>query len=464
MDKIKLHPKDNVEVLLQGENAGHKVAILDIKKGQSIIKYGNPIGYAIEDIKAGDLVHTHNIKTHLEGKLEYSYNPVILPQAQVKEFEFMGYKRPDGRVGIRNDIWIIPTVGCVNKAASKIASRFDNVIAFEHPYGCSQMGDDQENTQKILSALVKHPNAGGVLVLGLGCENNNIEVFKKVLGTWDENHVKFLNLQDVSDEEKESDKIINKLTENANKYKLTKCSSKDLIIGLKCGGSDGFSGITGNPLVGRISDMIIKAGGSSVLTEVPEMFGAEHLLMNRAINKEVFEKIVYMINDFKDYYIKNNQPVYENPSPGNKKGGITTLEDKSLGCTQKSGDCPVVDVLNYGDQVISRGLNLLSGPGNDIVAVTNLAAAGCQLILFTTGRGTPLGSPAPVIKIATNNDLYTKKPNWCDFDASLIFKNGMDKTADLLMESIIKTIEGEPTKNEINEYYDIAIFKNGVTL
>lgn len=450
---------DNVEVNIEN---GHKYAICDIKKGENIIKYGQPIGHATEDIKKGEHIHTHNLKTNLSGKLDYTYTPTDFKvEKKESDLYFMGYVRENGEVGIRNDIWIVNTVGCVNKIAEKIAEK-TGAKHFPHPFGCSQLGDDQEITQKILCGMVNHPNAGGVLVLGLGCENNNIDVFKGVLKEWDDNRVKFLNTQDFEDEIAEGVRLIEELKANAEKTKREKVHISKLKVGLKCGGSDGFSGITANPLVGRFCDALTSFGGSCVLTEVPEMFGAEHLLMNRCENKEIFEKTVKLINDFKEYYIRHNQVVYENPSPGNKKGGITTLEEKSLGCVQKGGLSTVVDVLDYGDRLTKNGLSLLNGPGNDIVAVTNLMAAGVNLILFTTGRGTPLGAPVPTVKIATNNDLATRKKNWIDFDASPLLK-GEDVT-DKLIEYVISVANGEKTKNEENGYEEISIFKDGVTL
>lgn len=450
---------DNVEVNL---NDGHKYALTDIKKGENIIKYGNPIGHATEDIKKGEHVHSHNIKTNLNDKLEYSYAPKFHDIPKVKsDLTFMGYVREDGSVGIRNEIWIVNTVGCVNKIAEKLAT-LTGARYFPHPFGCSQLGEDQGVTQKILKGMVNHPNAGGVLVLGLGCENNNIKVFKEVLGDYNPMRVRFLNVQDFTDDIAEGVKIIDELKEYASTFKRQPVPISELKIGLKCGGSDGYSGITANPLVGRLSDKLISFGGSAVLSEVPEMFGAEHLLMERCKDKETFDKAVKLINNFKDYFIRHNQVVYENPSPGNKAGGITTLEEKSLGCVQKGGLSTVVDVLDYGDRVNKNGLSLLNGPGNDIVAVTNLMAAGVHLILFTTGRGTPLGGAVPTIKIATNHNLAQRKANWIDFDASPCL-DGKELT-DELLNFVIEIANGKETRNEINGYREIAIFKDGVTL
>lgn len=450
---------DNVEVNIED---GHKYARTDIKAGEHIIKYGQSIGHALCDIKKGEHVHTHNIKTNLSGKLEYTYTPVKCnDEKEETDLTFEGYIRDNGEVGIRNDIWIVNTVGCVNKIAEKLSS-LTGAKSFPHPFGCSQLGDDQTITQKILAAMVNHPNAGGVLVLGLGCENNNIDVFKSVLGSWDENRVKFMNTQDFDDEIEEGVRLIEELKANAAKAKRESVPVSRLKVGLKCGGSDGFSGITANPLVGRFCDKLVSYGGSCALTEVPEMFGAEHLLMNRCKDEETFNKTVNLINNFKEYYIRHNQVVYENPSPGNKKGGITTLEEKSLGCVQKGGLSPVVDVLDYGDTLTKNGLSLLNGPGNDMVAVTNLMAAGVHMILFTTGRGTPLGSCVPTVKISTNAHLAQKKANWIDFDASPTL-SGEDLTEEL-MSYVIKVANGEKTKNEENGYEEISIFKDGVTL
>ena len=450
---------DNVDINLED---GHKYALRDIAAGEDIIKYGNPIGHAICDIKKGEHVHTHNVKTNLSGNLEYVYEPKFYDiPAEDGERTFMGYVRENGDVGIRNEIWIVNTVGCVNKVSQKLAE-LTGARYFPHPFGCSQLGDDQTTTQLILRGMVNHPNAAGVLVLGLGCENNNIEVFKKVLGDYNPERVKFLNTQDFDDDIAAGVALINELKVYAAKFVRTPVPVSRLRLGLKCGGSDGYSGITANPLVGRLSDKLIAMGGSCVLTEVPEMFGAEHLLMQRCESREVFDKTVRLINDFKDYYTRHNQVIYENPSPGNKKGGITTLEEKSLGCVQKGGLSKVVDVLDYGDTLSKNGLSLLNGPGNDIVAITNLMAAGVHIILFTTGRGTPVGAPVPTVKIATNHSLAVRKPGWIDFDASPTLEG--NPLTDELFEYVISVAEGKETQNEINDYREISIFKDGVTL
>ena len=456
--------------------AGHKIALFDIKKDESVIKYAAPIGRAKEDIIAGSHVHTHNLATLLSDNLEYKYEPVKdikhVDASGLKE-TFMGYVRKNGNVGVRNEIWIIPTVGCVNNVAEKIRDEakkylkagIDDVVAFTHPYGCSQLGDDQENTRKILVDLISHPNAGGVLVLGLGCENSNINELKKYLTDYDEERVKFLVSQECEDEIEESVKILKDLIDKASKDKREEVSVDKLIIGLKCGGSDGFSGITANPTVGGFSDLLVAKGGTTILTEVPEMFGAETLLMNRCKDEALFEKTVDLINNFKDYFRKNDQVIYENPSPGNKAGGISTLEDKSLGCTQKSGSSYVCGVLEYSEKVKEKGLNLLSAPGNDLVAATALSASGAQIVLFTTGRGTPFAAPAPTVKISSNTPLYEKKKNWIDFNAGRVLE---DKTIDELSKDlynyVLKVASGEKVLSEVHGFHDFAIFKQGVTL
>lgn len=456
-----INKNDNVEINLEN---GHKYARRDIKSGENIIKYGNPIGHAICDIKCGEHIHTHNMKTNLSGNIEYKYEPDYkeIPKEETDK-TFMGYMRENGDVGIRNEIWIINTVGCINKIAKRL-SDLTGAKHFEHPYGCSQLGGDHKITQMILKGLVNHPNAAGVLVLGLGCENNNIGEFKKALGEYNPNRVKFLNAQDSKDEIADGIKLIDELKEYAKTFKREPISVSKLRIGLKCGGSDGLSGITANPLVGSFSDKMISYGAGCVLTEVPEMFGAEHLLMKRCPTKELFDETVNLINNFKEYFISHNQVIYENPSPGNKAGGITTLEEKSLGCVQKGGMSEIAAVLDYGDAAKDGGLSLLNGPGNDIVAVTNLTAAGAHLILFTTGRGTPLGAPVPTIKIATNHALAVKKANWVDFDAAQVLERPADEVRDALTEYVISVASGAQTANEQNGYSEIAIFKDGVTL
>jgi altronate hydrolase len=454
MNSIIINDLDNVSVSLDDF---HKYARRNIKKGEKIIKYGFPIGVATEDIGCGEKVHTNNLKTALSSVEEYIYTPCdIQPDGETADVFINAFVRKNNEIGIRNDIWIIPTVGCVNKVAEKLAS-LTGAFCFTHPYGCSQLGEDSLRTVKTLCSLIKHPNAGGVLVVGLGCENNNISVIKENLGEYDGERIRFLNVQDYDDEISEGVNIIEMLKEKAASDERTPVSISELKIGLKCGGSDGLSGITANPTVGKVTDTICAQGGSAVLTEVPEMFGAEQILLNRCESKAVFDKAVEMINAYKNYFISHNQPISENPSPGNKEGGITTLEEKSLGCVQKGGNAVVTDVLDYGDRVSKKGLSLLNGPGNDMVAVTNLTAAGCHLILFTTGRGTPLGAPVPTIKIASNTKLADSKKGWIDFDAQ-------KQTPSDLINLLINVANGSQTKNEKNGYREIAIFKDGVTL
>ena len=499
---LKINDNDNVVVALQvipaGETitveaeggaisvtakeeipAGHKMAICDIAEGGEVIKYGYRIGNAKEAITTGSWIHVHNVKTALGDLLEYTYEPTPVEEKTTEDVTFMGFNRPDGKVGVRNDIWVIPTVGCVNNVAEaivKMANKWldanragmesvGEVITFPHPYGCSQMGDDQENTRKILADLINHPNAGGVLVLGLGCENSNIDVLKPYIGEYDDKRVKFLVSQEHEDEIVDSVELIKELAANAATFKREPISVSKLIIGMKCGGSDGLSGITANPLVGRFSDLLISKGGTTILTEVPEMFGAETILMNRCANEELFDKTVCLINDFKNYFKRHDQTIYENPSPGNKKGGISTLEDKSLGCTQKSGSALVKGVLAYGEVVKTPGLNLLSAPGNDLVAATALAASGAHIVLFTTGRGTPFASPVPTMKIATNSTLANKKANWIDFNAGVLVEDSnMNDETQRLFDLVVEVASGKQVRSEEAGFHDMAIFKQGVTL
>lgn len=455
---------------------GHKIALRDIRKGEAIIKYGYPIGHASVDIPAGGHIHTQNLKTNLSGKSSYTYTQKLAPTELDKGIldTFDGYLRKDGSVGIRNEIWILPTVGCVNQTARILQQRgqalfggaCDGIFAFPHTAGCSQLGTDHETAQKILAGLVNHPNAGGVLVLSLGCENNNLEAFLPMLGKVDPDRVKFLVAQDCEDEIDEGLRLLGELAAHVKTQKRQQVGADKLTIGFKCGGSDAFSGITANPLCGQICDTVTALGGRAILTEVPEMFGAETVLMERAKDAGTFEKIVSLINNFKQYYMDYGQPIYENPAPGNKAGGITTLEEKSLGCVQKGGRATVTDTLSFGQACTTSGLNLLTGPGNDSVSITNLVASGAQMILFTTGRGNPLGTAVPTVKLSTNSALYSRKKNWIDFDAgSLAEGESFASIQSRLWDYLLDVASGRiRTKNELNGYREIAIFKNGVTL
>ncbi|MBR3692745.1 MAG: altronate dehydratase [Clostridia bacterium] len=485
---MTIHPKDDVAVALRdleagslaegiclAENipAGHKFSRRPIAAGEEIRKYGEVIGRAAADIPAGAHVHSHNLKSILAGAQSYAYTPRECPLSPAQYPGFMGYRRPDGAVGVRNEIWIIPTVGCVNAVAAEIEKRcakyavgsVERVVAYNHPYGCSQLSGDHEMTRRFLCALINHPNAGAVLVLGLGCENNHIAGMQECLGSWDEGRVAFLNCQEAEDELSAAEQIIARLAAYAGGFRREPCDASELVIGLKCGGSDGFSGISANPLLGRFSDGLIAAGGSAILTEVPEMFGAEHLLMARCADRSVFEKCVDMVNGFKDYFLRYGEGVDENPSPGNRAGGITTLAEKSLGCTQKGGTAPVTDVIGYGERIKERGLTLLSAPGNDLVAACALAAAGAHIVLFTTGRGTPFGCPVPTVKIASNTPLFEKKRAWMDFDAGCLLQ-GADpaETAHRFAAYVLSVASGERPASEKLSKGDLAIFKDGVTL
>ena len=492
---IHIHPADNVAVALQpiakgtavalpdlgltvvaaGDiPQGHKLAVRPIAAGENAVKYGFPIGHATAAIAPGAWVHTHNLATNLSGTVEYTYRPAARPLPPQTPGVFSGYRRADGRAAIRNEIWVLPTVGCVNGCAEALAREnqdlvtgsIDGLYAFPHPYGCSQTGADHARTRRLLAALARHPHAGGVLVLSLGCENLTREQFEAELGPFDPARVKFLTCQDVPDETAAGRALLKELAAHAAQARREPLPVSELVVGLKCGGSDGLSGVTANPVIGRFSDALCACGGTAILTEVPEMFGAEGFLMDRCQTRAVFDKAAAMLNGFKDYFLAHGEPVYENPSPGNRAGGITTLEDKSCGCVQKGGSAPITGVVEYGGTVTARGLNLLDGPGNDLVSATALAAAGAQLILFSTGRGTPFGAPVPTLKIATNSRLAAAKPAWIDFDAGAVATGKMtiDETARGLYDLVIKTAGGQPTCAERHGHRQIAIFKQGVTL
>ena len=498
-DVVRIHPDDDValalralvaghEIVLGDERltltddvpGGHKIALRPFDIGAPVTKYGFVIGEATAPIARGAWVHAHNLRTRLSGTVDYRYEPALraVTAAGVSgpAPTFMGYRRPDGRVGTRNEVWILNTVGCVNHAAERIArtaadrhaGRVDGVHAFSHPYGCSQLGDDLRNTQRVLAGLLRHPNAGGVLVLGLGCENNQLDALLRIAGDGiDRERIRFFNTQDVIDELESGGDAVGELIDRMSEDRRVECPASDLVLGHKCGGSDGFSGISANPLVGRIADRLTALDGSVLLTEVPEMFGAEQMLMSRAADEGVFDGIVSMVNDFKAYFLRHGQPIYENPSPGNKAGGLTTLEEKSLGAIQKGGRATVTDVLRYGDRVRRRGLSLLEAPGNDGVSSTAMVASGATLLLFTTGRGTPLGFPVPTAKIASNTEIAAKKPHWIDFNAGALLDGSatMDGLVDDLFALILDVASGRTlTNNERHGYREIAIWKEGVTL
>ncbi len=490
-DAIRIHALDNVATLLRDVAAadmltvgderiaageaiarGHKIAVAPIARGERVIKYGFPIGIATADIAAGAHVHSHNLATALRGGDDYVYAPKSAAPRVRPSRSFMGYRRADGRVGTRNEIWILPTVGCVGNLAARVAriagarhaGRVDGIYAFKHPFGCSQLGDDLGHTRSLLAALAQHPNAGGVLIVGLGCESNQLAPLLEGIAPDRRGAIRTLSAQAVEDDEAACLALTDELVAGCADAPRSEAPLSDLVLGVKCGGSDGLSGLTANPLVGRMADAVADAGGKVVLTEIPEIFGAEQLLMDRAVSRDIFDDTVRLVQDFKDYFTRNGEPVSENPSPGNIAGGITTLEEKSLGAVQKGGKVPVVDVRRYGGEATLPGLTLLEAPGNDAVSSTALTAAGATMILFTTGRGTPLGFPAPTLKIASNSALAQRKTGWIDFDAGTVLDAGFDSAADALLDLIAATASGQPTKAEANEERDIAIWKSGVTL
>ena len=494
MNTIQIDPRDNVIVALSPIPAdtavdvpglgtvtatelipqGHKMAVRPIKAGEDVIKYGLPIGHVTVDVEPGQWLHTHNVKTNLSGEVEYSYHPTH-PQLEPVEPEiFMGFRRADGRAATRNELWIIPTVGCVNEVARAMVENAQDLVDgslggvcyFTHPFGCSQTGADHAQTRRLLVALSRHPNAAGVLFLSLGCENCTHQQVLDELGDFDPERVRFLTCQEVADEQVEGHKILAELAERAKLAKREPIPASELVVGLKCGGSDGLSGITANPTIGRVSDMVVARGGTSVLTEVPEMFGAESILLDRCESEQVFDAAADMLNGFKDYFLSHGEVVYDNPSPGNKDGGITTLEDKSCGCVQKGGSAPIVDVLPYAGRVAKHGLNMLCAPGNDMVSTTALTAAGCHVILFSTGRGTPFGAPAPTLKVFTNQLLSDHKANWMDFNAGVVAtgERSLDEAAQDLWKVVLECAGGKLTSAERRGCHEISIWKDGVCL
>ena len=494
MKTIQINPADNVIVALEPLAAGtvvsvpgagevtatedipqgHKMAVRAIAAGDNVIKYGLPIGHVTCDVQAGSWLHTHNVKTNLSGKVDYEYHPSHPVVEAIEPKTFQGFRRADGRAATRNELWIIPTVGCVNEVARAMCEQAQDLVGdslegvyyFPHPFGCSQTGADHAQTRKLLVALSRHANAAGVLFLSLGCENCTHDQVLEELGNYDAQRVRFLTCQDVEDELVEGHKILSELATHAKTFKRETISASELVIGLKCGGSDGLSGITANPVIGRVSDIAVAAGGTSVLTEVPEMFGAESILLDRCEGQDVFDAAADMLNGFKDYFISHGEVVYENPSPGNKQGGITTLEDKSCGCVQKGGSAPIMDVIGYGDAVTTKGLNMLYGPGNDLVSATALTAAGAHMILFSTGRGTPFGAPAPTLKIATNSQLAAKKSTWIDFNAGVVAdgEKTLDEAGADLYQLVLDVASGKQTCAEKKGFREISIFKDGVVL
>jgi altronate hydrolase len=487
---VRIDPSDNVATLLADAAAGeaviadgvpvtaamaiprgHKIALAPIAPGDAVIKYGFPIGRATASIAAGEHVHSDNVATALAGQQAYAYAPTPRVNLAPGDATFRGYRRGDGRVGTRNEIWVLPTVGCVARTAERIAARaetalagkVDGVHAFIHPFGCSQLGEDLDGTRAILASLACHPNAGGVLILGLGCENNQIAKLVETIPEWRRPAIRTLATQLAGDEVAEGVALVEELAAQAQ-CERSEATLADLVLGVKCGGSDGLSGLTANPLVGRMSDRVTASGGRVIVTEIPEIFGAEQMLMNRAADEDVFGRVVGVVNDFKQYFIDHGEPVSENPSPGNIAGGITTLEEKSLGAVQKAGRAPIADVIHYGERVAKDGLTLLEAPGNDAVSSTALAAAGATAILFTTGRGTPLGFPVPTIKISSNSDLAARKPAWIDFDAGMVLDQGFETMEAALTERLCAIASGEPTAAERNGEREIAIWKRGVTL
>lgn len=457
---------------------GHKMALSAIAAGMAVTKYGLPIGKARCAIAAGAHVHGHNLATALTGEVAYAAPAAVVAAAGVPSSRtWQGYVRADGRAATRNEVWILPSVGCVGLTAEQVAreanarhaaliaaGRIDGVMAFAHPHGCSQLGDDLDGTRALLAGLAANPNAAGVLLLGLGCESNQLADLLAAIPQSVRGKVRVLSSQAAGDELAEAGALVDELVAQAAQAERETLPLSALTVGLKCGGSDGFSGLTANPLLGRFADVLAGAGGTPVLTEIPEIFGAEQALLARATTAQTFEKAAALVNRFKRYYLDQGLPVSENPSPGNIAGGITTLEEKSAGAVQKAGTAPLVSVLDYGEQAALSGLALLEAPGNDAVSSSALAAAGATMVLFTTGRGTPLGFPVPTVKVASNQALAQAKPHWIDFDASLALREGTAAADAAFLDQLIEIASGRKTAAERAGQRAIAIWKRGVIL
>lgn len=499
MSAIKLYPQDTVAlatselkkgqtVTVDGETItllddipnAHKIALKDFETGEAVRKYDNIIGYASKPIKKGEWIHSHNEVTGLGKSKEYTYdfNPIsIFPGESDKTF--MGYDRADGGAGIRNHLAIISTVFCANGPLRKLArmaeakypatENFDGIIAFDQEFGCSQTGKDLVTTCKIIAGIAKNANFGGVLLVSNGCEMAIPSVLEQYMGDYDKKRIRTLTLQEVEDEFTAGMELIDEIMEEMKDDKRTPININRLHIAMNCGGSDGYSGITANTLLGTLCDTLVKEGAIMNMTEVPEMMGAEHILMNRAADKSIFDDIVKMMYDYDAYFARYGEKAADNPTQGNKAGGLTTLEEKSLGCIQKGGHCAVMEVLEYGERATKNGFVLVSGPGNDLAGVSGQIAAGAVLTIFTTGRGTPCGFAGPTFRLASNTALATRKSNWIDYDAGRLLTAKTPEEVEALnkelYDAIMATVNGQyRTRTEENGYYILGALKDGVTL
>ncbi len=459
--------------LLDAVPQGHKFALRSHAEADVFVRYGEAIGRASAAVAPGKHVHSHNLVTALAGERVYAAPASGTAALTAKPLpSWRGYARADGRYATRNEVWLLPTVGCVaplaelaaREASLRHAGRIDAIAGFGHPYGCSQLGDDLAGTRAALAALCDNPNAGGVVLIGLGCESNQLDALIACVPERSRAKLRVLRAQDAGDELAEVLALIDDLVDELAPLRREEAPASALTVGLKCGGSDAFSGLTANPLLGRFSERLAASGGRVILTEIPEIFGAEDALLARAVSPQVFEAAGGLINRFKRHYLDAGLPVSENPSPGNIAGGITTLEEKSLGAVQKAGTVPLVDVIGYGETVSRPGLTLLEAPGNDAVSSTALAAAGAGLILFTTGRGTPLGFPVPTVKVASNSGLAAAKPGWIDFDAGGLLGGEADAVLEAFSGRLLAIASGEATAAERSGQRVISLWKRGVTL
>jgi altronate hydrolase len=484
MDTVRLDTTDNVvtaaralEVgtVIDGVRtralipSGHKIATSDIASGAPVRKYAQLIGYASSEIAAGDHVHTHNVEfRNIEGSYEFSTD--LLPVVMVPDDQqdrFMGFRRENGSVGTRNYIAIVTSVNCSATAARMIADHFtpevladypnvDGVAAFVHGTGCGMAGDGDgfEALQRVMWGYARHPNHAGVLMVGLGCEMNQIDWLLEAYGLKQGPLFQTMNIQSVAGLRRTVELGIKKVQAMlliANQATRTPCPASKLMVALQCGGSDAWSGITANPALGYACDLLAAQGGTGVLAETPEIYGAEHLLTRRAVDRATGDRLISLIKWWEGYTARNNGSMDNNPSPGNKKGGLTTILEKSLGAAAKGGTSPLMGVYKYAEPVRTRGFTFMDSPGYDPASVTGQIAGGCTLVCFTTGRGSAFGSkPSPTIKVATNTEMAKRMSEDMDVDAGTILSQGtsVEEKGREIYDMFLRVASGEKTKSE----------------
>ncbi|MFT4793543.1 MAG: altronate hydrolase [Paracoccaceae bacterium] len=466
---------------------GHKVATAAIPMGAPVRKYAQVIGYAKAGIAPGDHVHDHNIEFR-NVDAEYEFSTDLRPIAMVPEAQrdtFMGYRRANGTVGTRNYIAVLTSVNCSATAARMIAGAFgpeemakypnvDGVVAFVHGTGCGMAGDGDgfEALQRVMWGYAKHPNHAGVLMVGLGCEMNQIDWLLEAFGITRSPMFQTMNIQDVAGLRRTIELGIDKVRSMlavANQATREPCPVSELKVALQCGGSDAWSGITANPALGHACDLLVAQGGTGVLAETPEIYGAEHLLTRRAATRATGDKLINLIRWWEDYTARNKGSMDNNPSPGNKKGGLSTILEKSLGAAAKGGTTPLTGVYKYAETVTKPGFAFMDSPGYDPASVTGQIASGCQLVAFTTGRGSAFGSkPSPCIKVSTNTEMYTRMIEDMDVDAGAMLSAGVSLEAKgrEIYDFLLRVASGEASKSEAQGLgdYEFVPWQIGATM